>query len=278
MNFTREPIIETIITPKDGYKVIVRSSKGAGYEEYSVDAVEVVSFGNSLFFRNLERPKCFLLPVSDYEVVEAKETKVVLKNIPLERTIKIGGGREIPPNHKPTREPSVAEKPAENEHPEEGAQRPQQQPSDSNMIERRKDRKRHRRRRQHDDRMDGKIQGGGTEDEAQVSSPTITTLFPPPTTLISETISRYKDLGIGEGHILPKSVTPQRQEVESFSEDRKEQDIVHEELIENEIVTFTSYPSELEDSSELFVEKQEEEKHHKVHKEELPFFESEDKT
>lgn len=49
MNFTREPIIETIITPKDGYKLVVRNSKGDSQEEYHVDAVEVVSFGHSFF-------------------------------------------------------------------------------------------------------------------------------------------------------------------------------------------------------------------------------------
>ena len=79
MNFTREPIIETIITPKDGYKLIVRNSKGGTSEEYSVDAIEVVSFGRSFFYRSMERPKSFLLPVSDYEVIESKETRVVLK-------------------------------------------------------------------------------------------------------------------------------------------------------------------------------------------------------
>ena len=79
MNFTREPIIETVITPKDGYKLTIRNSKGGSQEEYSVDAIEIVSFGQSMFFRSQERPKTFLLPVTDYEVVEVKETRVVLK-------------------------------------------------------------------------------------------------------------------------------------------------------------------------------------------------------
>ena len=70
MNFTREPIIETIISPKDGYKLCVRNSKVAGAEEFFVDAIEVVSFGNSFFFRGIERPKPFLVPVSDYEIFE----------------------------------------------------------------------------------------------------------------------------------------------------------------------------------------------------------------
>ena len=73
MDFTREPIIETIITPKEGYKLVIRSSTSAGQEEYFVDAVEIVAFGHALFFRSLERPKAFLVPVSDYEVLEVRE-------------------------------------------------------------------------------------------------------------------------------------------------------------------------------------------------------------
>ena len=59
MDFTREPVIETIVTPKEGCKLVVRSSKGASHEEYFVDAVEVISFGNASFFRSLEKPKSF---------------------------------------------------------------------------------------------------------------------------------------------------------------------------------------------------------------------------
>ena len=75
MNFTREPIIETIISPKDGYKLLVRNSKGENFEEHYVDAVEVVSFGRAFFFRSMERPKAFLVPVSDYEILEVKDTE-----------------------------------------------------------------------------------------------------------------------------------------------------------------------------------------------------------
>ncbi len=94
MNFTREPIIETIVSPKDGYKLCIRNSKVSGSEEFFVDAVEVVSFGPTFFFRGQERPKPFLVPVSDYEIFEVKETRVVLKNVTHDRNIKIGGGRE----------------------------------------------------------------------------------------------------------------------------------------------------------------------------------------
>jgi len=94
VDFTREPIIETVITPKEGCKLVVRSSKSTGQEEYFVDAVEVVSFGHSFFFRSLERPKTFFVPATDYEILEVRETRMVLKNVGIDRTIKIGGGRE----------------------------------------------------------------------------------------------------------------------------------------------------------------------------------------
>ena len=91
MDFTREPLVETVITPKEGYKLIIRAASGNSQEEYSVGAVEVVSFGQAFFFRSLEKPKAFLLPMSEYEVVEARETRTVLKKPQVEKTIKIGG-------------------------------------------------------------------------------------------------------------------------------------------------------------------------------------------
>jgi hypothetical protein len=88
VNFTREPIIETVITPREGCKLVIKSSKSNTQEDYSVDAVEVVSFGHSFFFRSLEKPKAFLVPVSDYEILEVKETKMVLRNVNIEKSIK----------------------------------------------------------------------------------------------------------------------------------------------------------------------------------------------
>ena len=79
MDFTRQPIIETVLTPREGFKLVVRNSKGIDQEEYLVDSLEIVSFGPALFFRSLERPKGFLLPVTDYEVLESRDTKVNLK-------------------------------------------------------------------------------------------------------------------------------------------------------------------------------------------------------
>ena len=87
------PIIETIITPREGFKLVVRNSKGIGQEEYFVEAVEIVS-SRPASFCSLERPKCFMVPVSDYELLEAREARIVLKNVGMDSTIKIAGGRE----------------------------------------------------------------------------------------------------------------------------------------------------------------------------------------
>ncbi len=185
MHFTREPIIETIITPKEGYRLIVRSSRGGGSpEEFSVDAVEVVSFGHSFFFRSLEKPKSFLVPVSDYEVVEVKEARVVLKNVSVDKAIKIGGGKEPPP--KPIKEPveveeetAVAESTPAAHEPREGKKR---------------DRHRRRRRRGGDERQPAVEETeGSAEAPAPVLPPVFTSLIPPPATLISQTLSRYKE-------------------------------------------------------------------------------------
>lgn len=220
MNFTREPIIETIITPKDGYKLVVRNSKGGSQEEYHVDAVEVVSFGHSFFFRSLERPKSFFVPVSDYEIIETKETRVVLKNVNIERSIKIGGGRQ-----EPTRKESIPEETAAGA--EEAAIETSSETPQFSKNERKRERRRHRRsRRAQEERLatsetqketpqpavEMAAEGGGANDETQVSSSMFTSLFPPPPTLISETIARYKDKNVepAKGDLLPEPVVERK--------------------------------------------------------------------
>lgn len=203
MNFTREPIIETVITPKDGYKLSIRNSKGGSQEEYFVDAIEVVSFGQSMFFRSQERPKSFLLPVTDYEVVEAKETRVVLKNAPLEGSIKIGGGKV----HKAPKEGGE-----ERSHP---VQKPQSQEEGyGDRPRRRKSSSRRRRlegdaeshRGQHRPPVaqptqdstsavtEAKTTPSSNDAEPQVSSSMFRSLFPPPPGLISEKFQQEKNL------------------------------------------------------------------------------------
>ncbi len=215
MHFTREPIIESVITPREGCRITLRNSKNNSQEEYIVEAVEVVSFGNALFFRSLEKPKAFLLPVNDYEIVETKETRVILKSISLEKSIKIGGGREGPVR-------ATKEQPTEREEEEN--------PSRTELAEGKVDKRRNRRRRRRssDERQELKewtekkeeetqetagttaaFEGGGALHEETfppVSSPMLTALIPPPSTLISETIARYKDATYVEGALLSKSL------------------------------------------------------------------------
>lgn len=202
MDFTREPIIETIISPREGHKLLVRSSKSGGpAEEYYVDALEVVSFGRAFFFRSMERPKAFLVPASDYEVLEVKETRAALKAVSHDRNIKIAGGRET--SFKPPYRESVekeSEQPASEEEPSEKSL----ETAVNSRMEKRRDRRRRRHRRSEEGwterkssetqpQTDEEAQGGSAEDEAKASSSTFSSLIPPPSTLISETISRYKD-------------------------------------------------------------------------------------
>ena len=209
MDFTREPIIETVITPKEGCKLVVRNSKGTGQEEYFVDAVEVVTFGSAIFLRSLEKPKAFMVPASDYEVLEVREARIVLKNVGFDRSIKIGGGREA----------VVRSCKESNEENKNGATATQQPLAPikgrvEGRTDRKRDRRRQSRRRGRDEVLDpveevqephksGAVEtiplSPPVQEIAQGElSPTISAtgalmthlLAPPP--LISETIGRYK--------------------------------------------------------------------------------------
>jgi hypothetical protein len=217
VNFTREPLIETVIVPREGCRLVLRSSRNESEEEFTVDAVEIVSFGHALFYRSLERPRPFLVPVGDYEVVEVKESRVVLKNAQFERTIKIGGGREGS-LRKDEDEEQVLPIALEDEIADESSPG---QPSQDKKRDR-GGRNRNRRRRPSDEREDMKHRveeqtSGIPQDfkpappkeaqapreqqpreprEHQAAAP-FTHLIPPPTTLISHNIQKYKDQQAG---------------------------------------------------------------------------------
>ena len=142
------------------------------------------------------------MPVSDYEVVEVKENRVVLKSAQFDRTIKIGGGKETP---------SRREDPEE----EEGSEETQAEGGKKERGRRR------RRRRAGDERDDLKTRlhlDTPSVDHAStpagvpaaplppmphiIPPPPFTPLIPPPTTLISDTIKKQKkelELVAGEG-------------------------------------------------------------------------------
>lgn len=259
MNFTREPIIETIITPKDGYKLVIRNSKAGGGEEYSVDSVEIVSFGSALFFRSTERPKPFLVPVTDFEVVESKETRVVLKSATFERSIKIGGGKEA----------SLKAGKEKQEEPEQVEQR----------LEKKRERRRHRRRRGSAQAEDETPQpaeekpapeGGGAEDETQVSSSPVSRLIPPPSGLISDKYPKNGEEAAApvEGDVLPEPVeakedavkeekpkrTRRRKKAEPKAAKKKEEVTTEEETSAAEAKEEVTPKAEAEDAAKAQVE------------------------
>jgi len=187
VNFTREPIIETIITPKEGFTLIIRNSHGVAQEEYAVSSVEVVSFGKAFFFRSLEKPKAFLLPVSDYEVVEARETRTVLKKPQIDKSIKIGGGKS----------------------PKAKAATSEEAPADEQKKKQKSKTSRRRRTTKKEEREVQEVQeepATVSEERPAAAPPPRRTLLPPPTSLISDQISRYKEYLTAEGAMLPEEL------------------------------------------------------------------------
>lgn len=197
MHFTREPIIQTVITPKDGCKLVVRNSKGTDQDEYLVDAVEVVSFGHAQFFRSMEKPKSFLVPVSDYEVFELKETRMVLKNIHTEKSIKIGGGSK-------SKESDVEEKPSEGKKKDRKRYR-RKRSSEKASTERKKSEKKSEKETGNSEIKDEKA-----SQNEEVSHSFISKLFPPPPNLIKE---KYKNDNLKEV-ISEESIATEIPEVE----------------------------------------------------------------
>ncbi|MFI0434228.1 MAG: hypothetical protein ACH350_00690 [Parachlamydiaceae bacterium] len=247
MDFTREPIIETIITPKEGYKLVIRSSKSTGQEEYCVDAVEMIAFGHSLFFRSLERPKAFIVPASDYEVLEVREARMVLKNVGLDRSIKIGGGKEA--HLKPSREEEKVESVTEDLPESDETQRSTDGQEDSRpevRVDKKRDRRRNYRKRR--GREDGvkessdltivspdseKVEDPVSEPKIDVVSEVVpvapmplSSLLQPPSTLISETINRYRqnDLFKAAFYLTEEDQYKPHDKVQELLDDENEED------------------------------------------------------
>lgn len=188
MNFTREPIIETIISAKEGYKLSIKSSKGAGVEEYLVDAIEVVSFGGSFFYRSGERPKAFFLPANDYEIVEVRETRLLIKQPSIEKSIKIGGGKESSKRREEEAKPEAVEA--------EGALPTEETPK----TEQKRDRRRNRRGRRggaeeakpQEPQQPEMAKEAPAEPAVPMPPPVLSHLLQPPEGLISDSLKKYK--------------------------------------------------------------------------------------
>jgi len=263
VDFTREPIVETVITPKEGFKLVVRSSKSSGQEEYFVDALEVVSFGNSFFFRSMERPKSFMVPATDYEILEVREARMVLKNVGLDRSIKIGGGRETQPKQPREAAPErvQAEAPTESQPAEEMAE---------TRIDKRRDKRRHtRRRRGRDEGKETSEENPSSASEAEAkidiaeplklpvrespsaeplttSSTILSSILPPPPTLISDTIARYKENAMFKGAFFMKDEEQKEVNSSGHPQDQKEESF-HIDIEEPHLTTFS-----IEDEDDLF--------------------------
>ncbi|MBS0624085.1 MAG: hypothetical protein JSS62_05630 [Verrucomicrobia bacterium] len=195
MHFTRDPIIETIITPREGHKLVLRSTRQGGHEEFFVDMIEVISFGSQSLYRSLDKPKSFIVPVSDYEVLEVREPRLMLKAPVVEQEIKIAGGKE-----------SKKEK--------------EQPPAHDNKQERRKRRSR---------KTSAEPSVKETEEEVEAAPRAVVekpTLIPPPTTLISETISRYKEMSAIEELALEEQIGSSPSEETDSTEETENDEVL----------------------------------------------------
>lgn len=259
MDFTREPIIETVITPKEGYKIVVRSSKNPGSEEYFVDAVEVVTFGSCSFFRSLERPKAFLVPVSDYEILEVREARIVLKNVGLERSIKISGGKERENKPKEVKEEKVQE-------PVQPQPAAEPRPADA-RDSRRRDRRRQGRRRREDD-VGAPREGAPPHDEQKIeltppsadganltaenqpiAQSILSSLLTPPPTLISETLKAYKE------NALFKEAFYTKEELEQGKTEELPQEDISENKSTDQLSDFEEFQRSVERDEEIYNER-----------------------
>lgn len=283
MDFTREPIVQTVITPKEGCKIVVRSSKNSGQEEYFVDAVEVVSFGSAIFFRSLERPKSFLVPATDYEVLEVREARMVLKNVGVDRAIKIGGGRDAnvrggrDHSHE-KHEPAVE---AESEAAEGGSKADSKQ---EGRVDKKRDRRRNSRRRR--GRDDSAVKEGGEEEsegaervelpkpnyseggsgEQLPMTSVLTSLLPPPQTLISETIARYRDNASFKSAFFSKD---DQEEPASTEDSAEDEDAIRPPTVELKQPEFGSFEMTEEEEEEVYRQR------HIAHEDEEPAVEPE---
>ena len=201
MNFTREPIVETIISAKEGFKLSIKSSKNISGEEYLVDAVEMVSFSGALFYRCSEKPKPFFLPIQDFEVQEVREAKLAIRSPVAEKSIKIGGGKEASRQSKPEPEEKssvavVLEEPLEQPQEKATTEAPI---SDRNKREKRQ---KYRRKRTFEEGSKDAVQmqiilgedGMPIPQLNIIPEPVFSHLLKPPESLISDSIHRYKKM------------------------------------------------------------------------------------
>ncbi|WP_201456603.1 GrgA family transcription factor [Chlamydia sp. 17-3921] len=218
MYFTRDPVIETVITSREGYKLSIRNTKHYSQDPFIVEAIEVISLGRVCFFRNCDHSKPFMVPAGDYEVMEIRDAKINLKAIGLDKGIKIAGGREaliklskssqvvnnVPPNAKPSQDSPLEEKATEIVTSTAGKKEKKESRKDKDSFkenEKWKEKKKHGSRKNSKEiaELTGSSQemlGAVTEELWEASQESISnehkkfSLLPPPAKLISEVISQ----------------------------------------------------------------------------------------
>lgn len=199
MNFTREPIVETIISAKEGFKLSIKSSKHIVQEEYLVDAVEVVSFSGALFYRSQEKPKSFFIPIHDYEIQEVREAKLTIRSPVMEKSIKIGGGKEASRQSKPEPEEKIIA--VSEEFPSPVVESEGEVPQVAERHKREK-RQKYRRKRGFEEGAKDAVQrevkmgeDGTPLPVVQVPTESVFShLLKPPESLISDSIHKYKKI------------------------------------------------------------------------------------
>lgn len=218
MDFTREPIVETVVTSRDGCKIVVRSSKNPGQEEFIVDALEVVSFGNASFFRSLERPRAFLLPTSDYEVLEIREPRLSLKAATLEGSMRKEVARPMP---QPKEPPPARESAKEREEPLAEEAHQGEARSERRRDKRRSSRRRRGREEGRETRPETEENGSAETEEvsAKEVSPVVTAILPPPSTLIRDDLQRLRQSEQYKGAFYSRKEEGAKEEAEKEADD-----------------------------------------------------------
>jgi hypothetical protein len=207
VHYTREPIIESILSARDGFKLVLKNSKTVSSQEISAEVIEIVSFAGAVFYRSQDRSKNFLVPASDFEIAEVKDARLVLKNISLEKSSKLQNPPKESSFHDQELDMKEEVTTSALDENEAATSSNTQSSSQNNRMERRRERRRNRRRRHNEDRQQDDKKDVAQEDNSQEPSdsfdgnessqapmpiPTLN-LIPPPTTLISQTLARYKD-------------------------------------------------------------------------------------
>ena len=194
MNFTREPILETIIAAKEGFKLKLKSTKHEGAAEYVVDAVEVVSFGTTFFYRSGEPAHTFFVPAQDFEIVQVRQARLMLKT-PVDGAVKIAGGADAGKKSSPDKGPEKKRKKVK-------PAKAEKRPAVENAEEKKEgsvenlEKKPKAKTQKRSPAKDTKRKAPGTEpvDKEVVQPSMFSHLLRPPEALISDNISQYQSI------------------------------------------------------------------------------------